>query len=76
LGLLKASAVIPTLNAGPGFEELLRGLLVRRLGFDYEVFVLDSGSTDGTEELAGRHGARVHQVPEALDREIRLEQER
>ena len=40
---------------------------MRRLGaqatdFDYEILVLDSGSTDGTAQLAARHGARVHRT--------------
>ncbi len=60
----------------PGCEELLRGLLLQKMGFDYEVLVLDSGSTHGTAELAGRHGTRVHQEHDARDREICLEQER
>jgi rhamnosyltransferase len=57
-----ASILVPTFNAGPGFEELLRRLGAQETGFDYEIVVLDSGSTDGTAELAARHGARVHHV--------------
>jgi rhamnosyltransferase len=57
--------VIPTLNAGPGFEELLKRLSKQETSFGYEVLVIDSGSTDGTAELARRHGATVHAIPRA-----------
>ena len=60
----KVSVVIPTLNAGSGFEELLKGLFVQEARFDYEVLVIDSGSTDGTAELARRYGASVHRISE------------
>lgn len=59
----KASVVIPTFNAGPGFENLLDKLSTQETDFDYEILVVDSGSTDGTSELARRHGATVHQIP-------------
>jgi rhamnosyltransferase len=61
----KVSVVIPTFNAGPGFEELLRKLAVQEGDFEREVVVVDSGSTDGTAELAGRYGAAVHRIPKA-----------
>jgi rhamnosyltransferase len=57
-----ASVVIPTFQAGPGFDELLRRLFSQKTGFGYEVLVIDSGSTDGTPELATRHGASVHLI--------------
>ena len=59
----KVSVVIPTLNAGPGFGELLEKLRAQRVDFDYEVLVIDSGSTDGTAELARRYGATVYEIP-------------
>jgi rhamnosyltransferase len=58
----KASVVIPTFQAGPGFDELLTRLFSQRTDFDYEVLVIDSGSTDGTVELARRHGVSVHRI--------------
>ncbi len=61
----KVSVVIPTLNAGPKFEELLRRIWAQEGDFEREVIVVDSGSTDGTDELARRHGARVHRIPKA-----------
>ena len=61
----KVSVVIPTFNAGPGFEELLLKLDAQRGHFELEVVVVDSGSTDGTAELAARHGALLHSVSKA-----------
>ena len=64
-GSPKISVIIPTLNAGPGFEELLKKISVQEGDFDREVLVVDSGSTDGTDELARRYGAIVHQISKA-----------
>ena len=58
----RASVVIPTLNAGPGFAATLDGVFAQEADDDFEVIVLDSGSTDGTPELARARGAAVHDV--------------
>jgi len=55
----RVSIVIPTRNAGPGFERTLEAIAAQDLDEPYEVVVVDSGSTDGTPELARRYGARV-----------------
>ena len=57
-----ASVVIPTFQAGPGFDELLRRIFSQKTEFGHEVIVIDSGSTDGTPELATRHGVSVHRI--------------
>ena len=59
----KASVVVLTLNAGPGFAETLDGVFAQKTDGDFEVVVLDSGSTDGTREIARARGADVHAVP-------------
>ena len=61
----QVSVVIPTFNAGPGFEELLRKLDAQEGDFEREIVIVDSGSTDGTAELAARYRAAVHRVPKA-----------
>jgi rhamnosyltransferase len=60
--LAKVSVVVPTLNAGPELEELLEKISIQEGDFEREVIVVDSGSTDGTVELARRYGARIHQI--------------
>jgi rhamnosyltransferase len=61
----QVSVVIPTFNAGPGFADLLRKLAAQEGDFELEVIVVDSGSTDGTAELATKYGAALHRVPQA-----------
>ncbi|HEX2741429.1 MAG TPA: glycosyltransferase family 2 protein [Rubrobacter sp.] len=60
----KASVVIPTFNAGPGFEETLGRLVAQEAYFEYEILIVDSGSTDSTIEIARRHGASVYLMPQ------------
>ena len=55
---LPLSAVVITLNAASQLEACLRSLC-----FCADIVVVDSGSTDGTQELARRHGARVIDCP-------------
>jgi rhamnosyltransferase len=62
--LTRVSVVIPTFNAGPEFEELLKRISMQEGDFDVETLVVDSGSTDGTVELARRYGAIVHRIPQ------------
>jgi rhamnosyltransferase len=59
----KVSIIVPTLNAGPELGELLEKIRAQNGGLDQELIVVDSGSTDGTDELARRHGATVHKIP-------------
>ncbi len=61
----KVSVVVPTRNAGPGFVELLDALYAQKGDFELEVVVVDSGSTDGTAELAERFGANVRRIDPA-----------
>ncbi len=65
VGSPKVSVIVPTLNAGPEFEALLEKIPAQEGDFDVEVLVVDSGSTDGTVELAQRYGAIVHRIPRA-----------
>lgn len=57
-----ASIVIPTYNAGPGFEKVLDAISNQRSDFTYEILVVDSGSSDGTPQLARESSARVLDV--------------
>jgi len=61
--LVDVSIVILTLNAGPRFGRVLDAVRSQRFDGAMETLVLDSGSTDGTRELAaGTDGVTVHPV--------------
>jgi glycosyltransferase involved in cell wall biosynthesis len=53
------TVAIPVRNAGPLLVEVLDAVDAQRLDREVELLVCDSGSTDGSPELAARHGARV-----------------
>jgi len=48
---LKASIVIPTLNGGKLFARIVEQISKQRTGWNFEIVVVDSGSTDGTVEI-------------------------
>lgn len=64
-GTPDVSIVIPTYNAGMEFDGVLEALAGQRSDFTYEILVVDSGSSDGTLELAREHSARVLSVPKS-----------
>ena len=59
------SLVIPTLNGGARFIELLEALASQDVPGGFEFLVIDSGSVDGTPEQAEQAGARVMRIPAA-----------
>jgi rhamnosyltransferase len=60
-----ATVAIPVRNAGPGLAAVLDALLAQRVPGEVELLVCDSGSTDGSAELAGRRGATVIRIAPA-----------
>lgn len=59
---MSVSVILPTLNAAGEIAALLAALMGQTQPPD-EILVVDSGSTDGTAELARAHGARVISIP-------------
>ena len=60
------SVVIPTKNAGAGFRETLEA--IRSQTMPSEIVVVDSGSSDGTVEMASQFGASVIAIaPESFN---------
>ena len=57
------SIIIPTYNGGRVFSKCLEMIMRQDYGGEIELIVVDSGSTDGTIELAERVGAFIR--PEA-----------
>jgi GT2 family glycosyltransferase len=57
------SVILPTLNAGPRFKRVLASIEAQTGTGAVDVVVVDSGSTDGTPELAADWGARVLRIP-------------
>lgn len=55
---MKVSVVIRSYNEAAHIGKLLLGIAAQRMAA-HEVIVVDSGSTDGTVDIARRHGARV-----------------
>ena len=59
------SVVIPVKNGGADLRRCLDGIAAQHAAGDVEVVVVDSGSTDGSVEVARAAGARVHEIPPA-----------
>jgi len=57
------SVLIPVRDGGAEFERCLERVVAQRVDEEFEVIVVDSGSTDGTPDLARKLGARVHEIP-------------
>ncbi len=59
----RISFVIRTLNEARHLDELLLGIANQQTnGLEFEIVLVDSGSTDGTLEIADRHGCRIHHI--------------
>jgi glycosyltransferase involved in cell wall biosynthesis len=58
----KVTAAIPVLNGARYLDEVLAAVRRQQVDGDVEILIFDSGSTDGSLEIANRHGARVHSI--------------
>jgi rhamnosyltransferase len=57
------SVVIPVKNGGERLRRCLEAIRGQSIEDEVEVIVVDSGSTDGSQELARSLGAAVHEIP-------------
>jgi rhamnosyltransferase len=56
------SVLIPVKNGGEDLRRCLDAIAGQRVGDEVEVVVVDSGSTDGSLEVARAGGAQVHEI--------------
>ena len=60
---VKVSIVIRTLNEAKHLENLMKGIHEQNYQ-DWEIVLVDSGSTDGSLDIAERYGARIFHIPQ------------
>ncbi len=60
---MKASVVIPTKNGEEYLEEVLKALFAQEAPFDFEVLVVDSGSTDRTLAILAGYPVELLHIP-------------
>ena len=58
----RLSLIIPTKNAGEGFENLLK-MVINQKGLNVEIVIVDSGSTDETLEIAKKYDTKIIEIP-------------
>jgi rhamnosyltransferase len=56
------TVALPILNAGPLLDEVLGAVRAQRWAGTVQLLVCDSGSTDGSVQVARRHGAEVIEI--------------
>lgn len=59
------SIIILTKNAGKGFKRLLQKIFMQKFDGQFEVIIIDSGSTDNTLKTAEEFHARLYQIDPA-----------
>ena len=59
---IEVSIVIPTYNGGEYFKECLQMIFKQKVQFQFEVIIVDSGSTDGTLDLLKDYNIRLKHV--------------
>ncbi|MDA8099518.1 MAG: glycosyltransferase [Nitrospiraceae bacterium] len=65
---MKASIIIPTKNGGERFSHVLKALFENELADEFEVIVIDSGSSDNTLQTAASYPVRLHRIaPQEFD---------
>lgn len=60
---MDASIILLTKNAGEGFSTLIQRLISQKIDGKYETIVIDSGSKDGTPEMAESLGIKTMRIP-------------
>ena len=53
---------IPTWNGGETFKKVIAGVFSQETDFDYEVLIIDSGSTDGTLDVIAEYDVRLIRI--------------
>jgi glycosyltransferase involved in cell wall biosynthesis len=56
------TVALPILNAGPLLDEVLGAVRGQRWDGEVQLLVCDSGSTDGSVQIARRHGAEIFEI--------------
>lgn len=59
----RVTVAIPVLNGARYLDEVLASVRAQDVEGEVEILVVDSGSTDGSLDIARRYGAHVHEIP-------------
>lgn len=60
---MDASIVIPVKNGGERFRQVLTAIKNQKTKYEYETIIVDSGSTDGSVQVAKEFGVSLYEIP-------------